>query len=1259
MTFLQGDSARTLRSGVSFIALAAFAASTPALAQGTPGSISNSTSPTAPNGTAANTTAPAATTDTRNAIVVTGIRQSLRNAQTIKRNSDTIVDAITAQDIGALPDRSVTEALQRVPGVAINRFAGTSDPDHFSAEGAGVVIRGLTFVASEFNGRDTFSTGVYGQAINFQDVPAELLGSVEVYKQTTADRLEGGLSGTVNMNLRLPFDSKGLHVGYDLEANYGDMAKKWAPVGSLLVSDNWDTSMGRIGLLGAFSYSRLFTRSDAVRVSNFQTRDGTYSNNNSSGTGSGVCRMPLPSSTDATGFPPIIPQPAGAAGQNAPCFGTPTGGPNGFADFLQGAFYSPVGGQFQSEQHDRKRRGIAAAAQWQSNDRRALFTAQFLNSRASESWTEHTIGVGSDLSEYNTFPAGCQQNGDGPNNGGTGMGRTQAECRVDANGNFFFAPDARGQGYNPGGGPFPNYQYDSNNVFENGFVTLPGTGWRTGCGTGTTPVCPAGQPGGSGSSTTRVPTGGMQQSLDKRQVHETNVVQDISANFKFSPTPHWDINLDVQHVNAKHDNLDMEISGSNFADQQIDLTGNFPNITAHKPLTLSANWAAPNPAMAAASDSQYFADPRFTFWRNAMDHIEQSRGHEWAFAGDVAYNFLDDSGFLKQLKFGARYADRQQNIKYTTYNWGSLSEIWSGVASATFMDQVGVPQGATELFTWNDFFRNDANPPPAALFYSGDLTGNYQQAIAFAQQVQAFEQAQCKAAQAASNVAQTGCSAVSGWAPLAERPGVIPGTPFLPSEVQPVGQKTDNAYGMLRFGSDTPIFGGVRLDGNIGVRYVRNEVTSSGSIGAPSANAAGVGDAQNNPIPFTTRCAPLPPPPGSPPGTPPPALPGICAIGPAAYAQLQAFATGQTTPNTANNKYWYWLPSANLKFGLTDDLIFRLSASKDLSWASLADIRNFLTVGFDVPTNQLNATAGNPFLKPITSDNFDATLEWYFAGSRVGSLTFDVFLKNIHNYIFQNVTQRDITSNGVTETVAVRGPANFTGTGKVKGFEISYTQTYDSLPGIFSGLGLSANYAFVKSKGVPNSFLNGGAPTSTAPIGAPGVLPLAQLSKHTINIEPFFEKGRVSIRLAYNWRSKFLLTESDVIFPFFPIFQKAYGTLDASAFYSILPNLKVGFQAQNLTNAVTETLQQFTLSGLQGPRSDVMQDRRFSLILRGSFGGGGARSAPPPPPVVLPPPPPPAAATQTCADGTIIAAGATCPAPPPAPPPPAAKPERG
>src|SRR5204862_4340439 len=112
------------------------------------------------------------------------------------------------------------------------------------------------------------------------------------------------------------------------------------------------------------------------------------------------------------------------------------------------------------------------------------------------------------------------------------------------------------------------------------YITLPGTGWRT---------------AGSGSSPTRVPTGGMQQSLDDRQVDDRNTVQDASLNFKFSPTPHWDINLDGQWVKAKHDTLDMEISGSNYSDQEIDLTGKYPNITAHKPNTLSATWAAPNP----------------------------------------------------------------------------------------------------------------------------------------------------------------------------------------------------------------------------------------------------------------------------------------------------------------------------------------------------------------------------------------------------------------------------------------------------------------------------------------------------------------------------------------------------------------------------------------------------------------------------------------------------------------------------------------
>ena len=85
-----------------------------------------------------------------------GYRAALENAQNIKEDADTFVDVITAEDIGALPDRSVAEALQRVPGVNIGRFEKASDPDRFSVEGTGVIIRGLQYVVAEHIQRRIF-----------------------------------------------------------------------------------------------------------------------------------------------------------------------------------------------------------------------------------------------------------------------------------------------------------------------------------------------------------------------------------------------------------------------------------------------------------------------------------------------------------------------------------------------------------------------------------------------------------------------------------------------------------------------------------------------------------------------------------------------------------------------------------------------------------------------------------------------------------------------------------------------------------------------------------------------------------------------------------------------------------------------------------------------------------------------------------------------------------------------------------------------
>ena len=127
------------------------------------------------------------------------------------------------------------------------------------------------------------------------------------------------------MNLRLPFDNKGFHIGYDLEANYGDFAKKWSPVGSLLVSDTWDTGIGRIGLLGAVSYSRLFSR--VRRRAGFQLPDARrhlFGQQLLPVRRHGVCRAPLADDTRHARLPAGSIPATGPIGR--PCYGAGTAG---------------------------------------------------------------------------------------------------------------------------------------------------------------------------------------------------------------------------------------------------------------------------------------------------------------------------------------------------------------------------------------------------------------------------------------------------------------------------------------------------------------------------------------------------------------------------------------------------------------------------------------------------------------------------------------------------------------------------------------------------------------------------------------------------------------------------------------------------------------------------------------------------------------------------------------------------------------------
>ncbi|MGI4730731.1 MAG: TonB-dependent receptor [Janthinobacterium lividum] len=1178
-----------MRCGVSVTALCAMGLAMPALAQSTGQSASGSSvDPTAPV-TGANQSSPtgavagpgtagvatptsqaeSGTTDSTgpaaqnagangpNDVVVTGIRQSLANAQNIKRNSDTIVDAITSTDIGALPDRSVTEALQRVPGVEISRFAGANDPDHFSVEGSGVTVRGLNFVRSEFNGRDAFAAGIGGQALNFADVPTELLGSVEVYKNVTAASIEGGLAGTVNLNTRKPFDNKGLHIGADAEGSYGDFEKKWSPTGSLLVSDTWNTNVGTFGLLGDVSYSRVRSRADGIQVTNFQPRDNAlvpYQNGN----GVLVCRNALPGNADTTTLP----------ASTAPCGTAPTAGADGFADPLSSA-YAPQGGQYRTQDFDRKRDGIALAAQYETNDRSFLLTGQFIRSHTTNAWGEHTFEDASDLSQYNTYPNGCVQNSDGPLYNGNGT--TRAECPV---------------------GKFTNYQYDANGVFQSGYITQPGSGYRTNR---------SGDPSGINMTAgvldlpTSIPSGGSQTSNSERQVFEESTNNDYGVNAKINPSSRLSIDLDVDYTTSVHTESDVAIAGSTFVDQEVNLTGKLPSVISHKPSTLAAGWATPSP-IANETDAQYFADPNTSFYRNAQEHYEDSRGREYQVAGNFEYKFGDDGAFLNKVKFGARYADRDQTVKYSAYNWGMLSEVWAGYPVTVAQEGAANSQ----FYTFPNFFRGQTAAPPGAYYYNGNLLGNPAGYQSFVNSVEAL-------ARQNGNTSQQ-------FVTSSARPGAIAGTPYLPSEVSRLKEEDSEAYLMLPYQSDN--FFGARISGNVGVRYVSTNTTSLSSSAVPTLQTLGIASQNNNAIaqPYdnvyaadgTTvvtagRCALQSPPAGAPAGAP--TRPGgVCNLGPAGYAQLVAFAATSATfvPTTARNDYSYFLPSFNFKISATDKLQFRLAASKVLTRPDTSLTRPFVSISIDGNGN-FSTSAGNPYLKPATAWQFDATAEWYF--SRVGSLTVDVFYKDVKNFFYSSLINSPVTNNGITFDQLIRGPANYNGDGKIKGAEVAYQQTFTFLPWLFSGLGASANYSYIDSSGLPNSFLNGGvAVTNVNPATQTGRLPLEGLSKHNANGTIFYEKGPVSIRAAYNWRSKYLLTAADVIYPYSSIYQAAGGQLDASAFINVNKYIKLGVQGVNLTNAVTETLQAYSNDPNQlAPRSYFVNDRRYSFILRGNF----------------------------------------------------------
>lgn len=187
-------------------------------------------------------------------IVVTGVRASIVGALNVRKQSTQIVDSIVSEDVGKLPDNNVIEALQRVTGVQVTNRTG--------GEAAGISIRGLTDALTTLNGRNIFTAA--GQAFSLQDISANLVNRVDVFKTRSADQIETGLAGQVDVQTRRPFDFDGFAISGLARGIYNEQADTYNPNVALLVSDRWETGIGDIGILVNGSYTRTKYRDQTV-----------------------------------------------------------------------------------------------------------------------------------------------------------------------------------------------------------------------------------------------------------------------------------------------------------------------------------------------------------------------------------------------------------------------------------------------------------------------------------------------------------------------------------------------------------------------------------------------------------------------------------------------------------------------------------------------------------------------------------------------------------------------------------------------------------------------------------------------------------------------------------------------------------------------------------------------------------------------------------------------------------------------------------
>lgn len=1032
-------------------------------------------------------------------VVVTGIRQALKDARNLKRSADTAVDSITASDVSTLPDLSVAEALSRIPGVVAQRFDlnDSNGGDFPSPEGGNNLIRGLAFVRSEFNGRESFSANG-GRALDFGTVPPELIGSVNVYKNSTADLTEGGIGGTIDLRTLEPFDKNGRIATITADATYTDFREAVSPDFTVTLGDRWDGKRGEFGLLGAFSHSELDSRID-----NFQI------------------------------------------GQVLPIDDVEV---NGVDTVLETPIAAPGGFQLRNNEVDRERQSYYVAGQWKNHADTFKATAKYFRIENDSERDERTA-------EYFTI-------GEQELDGGTELVGDFTTIPFTSSGLPLCSTGTAG---------FPNDSCTPtvpvSGLFESGVISNSFRDWT-------------GARGARFQNT----------AIDR---NESTTTDDISLNIEWRPADRWFVELDAHKTTSETDfsqvwgvNVffsDFSFNPNNLDDPQITLVPDLENRPARRLADGTLFQFFGDLGDPVSSD---FSDPSSTFVLAAADEFQENDGDSFAFRGDVEYEFDDDQWF-DSIKFGARYSERSQTNRSTGFNWGSISPPWNGNFGLTHLPTSETNIGF-EAVDFSDFFGGGIiSGQSTLLFTPRELLEDYDSYInTIFTDRNIFREN--------GDVDVNGNVIVNGGDtnPLNGQGGLFSGN-FNPSIINnafrnlapsTITEEVINLYGRLDFANE--FSNGMSIDGNIGLRYARAETSGEGTVTFAEVNDTATATFN----PETT----------------------------AFLAQADQIVEGEFNSDEV------WLPSFNAKLNLNDESLIRLAASKNITRPRIEQLnptqnifgsfdfivdQEALLAGaddadatLDIVPLQINAFGGNPDLEPIESWNVDLGFEHYFGDDNLFAVT--GFYKDISNNITQDVeTIEFLNLDGENLPLLLTGDIN-EDSATFLGVEVSYQQFFDELPGIWSNLGIQANYTYIDADtNAPVAVIDAdldGQPDSDERIFRFGVDNFLGTSEHTANVVGIYQDDKFEFRLAYNFRSEFLVSRSDFVTGN-PQFIDDQGIVDGSAKWDINDSLQLRLQVSNIFGSDTILNQQIDADGQTFRRAAVKSDRRIKVGFRYNF----------------------------------------------------------